>query len=366
MRNTLKLAAALALVVATATAPAARGTAPSTGPAFQSLGTLAFGPQGVLYAADPLAATIFAVDLGAQAAGAVPGTKDVPGIDQKIAALLGTEAAAVTITDLVVHPTSHNSFIAVMRGQGAAAQPALVRVDGAGTLAVVGTEALKFTSVAIPNPVAAASTGRNNRTQSITDMAYANGRLYVAGLSNEEFSSKFWSVPYPFQNADNGASVEIFHGNHGRLETNSPVMAFVPTSINNQPYLIAGYTCTPLVKFPIGDLKPGAKILGTTIAELGAGNRPIDMLLYKKGNTEFLLMSNTSRGVMKIATTPFGSASGITTKVPEGTAGVPFETIAAMQGVVQMDLLDATRSIVITRTGTGPASVVNLAAVALP
>jgi hypothetical protein len=366
MRSMLKLAAALTLVVATATAPAARGTAPFVGPTFQSIGTLAFGPQGVLYAADPLAATIFAVDLGAQAAGAVQGTKDVPGIDQKIAALLGTDAASVTISDLAVHPTSHNSFIAVTRGQGAAAQPALVRVDGAGTLAVVATESLRFTSVSIPNPPAAATTGRNNRTQSITDMAYSNGRLYVAGLSNEEFSSKFWSVPYPFQNADNGASVEIFHGNHGRLETNSPVMAFVPTTINNQPHLIAGYTCTPLVKFPIGDLRPGAKILGTTIAELGAGNRPIDMVLYKKGGTEFLLMTNTSRGVMKIATTPFATAPGITAKVPDGTAGVPFENITTMQGVVQMDLLDAGRSIVITRTGTGAAAVVNLAAVALP
>ena len=56
------------------------------------------------------------------------------------------------------------------------------------------------------------------------------------------------------------------------------------------------------MKFPVASLKPGAKIVGTTIAELGAGNRPIDMIVYKKDGKEFLLMSNTSRGVMKIPT----------------------------------------------------------------
>ena len=36
--------------------------------------------------------------------------------------------------------------------------------------------------------------------------------------------------------------------------------AFVPYVLNNQPYLIAGYTCTPLVQFALSELKPGARI----------------------------------------------------------------------------------------------------------
>ena len=55
-------------------------------------------------------------------------------------------------------------------------------------------------------------------------MAFIDGRLFVAGLSNEEFASKLRSVPYPFAAVDNGTSVEIFHGNHGQLETRSPVL----------------------------------------------------------------------------------------------------------------------------------------------
>ena len=39
---------------------------------------------------------------------------------------------------------------------------------------------------------------------------FTDGRLYVAGLSNEEFSSKLRSVSYPFNTVDSGASVEIY------------------------------------------------------------------------------------------------------------------------------------------------------------
>jgi hypothetical protein len=160
---------------------------------------------------------------------------------------------------------------------------------------------------------------------------------------------------------DNGTSVEIYHGNHGAFETRSPVFAFVPYTINNTPHLVAGYTCTPLVKFPVDSLKPGAKVVGTTIAELGAGNRPLDMIVYKKGGRDFLLMSNTSRGVMKIATDGFASAQPITSRIG-GTAGVPYETITAMQGIEQLDLLDANQTLVMARAD----GVLNLATAPLP
>jgi hypothetical protein len=362
MRTSLKLVAVLALAIASASAPLAeRLGVPSTGPTMSSIGPLAFGPDGILYAADRQAATIFALDLGAQATGGAPGTKDVAGVDQQIAALLGTAAAEIAITDLVVHPTTKNSFVAVMRGQGTAAQPALLRIDGAGKITMVNLEPVKFTSVALPNPPAVSTSGRGGRSQSITDLAYVNGRIYVAGLSNEEFASKLWSVAYPFAATDRGASVETFHGNHGRLETNAPVMSFVAYTIANEPHIVAGYTCTPLVKFPVSALKPGEKVLGTTMAELGAGNQPIDMVIYKKDGQDFLLLANTRHGVMKIPTSSFATAQPITARVG-GTAGT-FERIASMTGVEQLDLLDAQRSIVITRGADGAR---NLTAIVLP
>ena len=361
--RTLKLTAVLALVAAVGTSVGARRAAPvAAGPAFQSMGPLAFNADGILFAGDKDAAAIYALDLGAQAAGAVPGTADVPAVDQKIAALLGTAATEIALTDLAVHPRSRNSFLSVMRGQGASAQPALVRIDGAGTLAVIDLAPVKFTSVNLPNPAVATPGARNNpRTQTIMDLAFVNDRLVVAGLSNEEFASKLWSVPYPFAATDRGTSVEIFHGNHGRVETNSPIFSFVPYTIGSEPSIVAGYLCTPLVKIPVSALKPGEKVVGTTVAELGAGNRPIDMILYTKGGQDFLLMSNTSRGVMKIPTSQLASAEPITQRIG-GTKGT-FETVASMTGVEQLDLLDATRSVVITRHQDGSR---HLTAVVLP
>ena len=318
------------------------------GPALTSIGPLTFGADGTLFAADNQAAAVFALDLGAQASGAVPGTKTIDNIDQKIAAMLGTGAGEISITDLIVHPRSHNTFVSVMRGQGSGAAPALLRVDGAGTMDVISMQSMKFSKLELPNaPTANPNDRRNARSSAITDMAFSDGKLWIAGLSSEEFSSKLRSVPYPFNAIDRGTSVEIFHGNHGQLETRSPVYTFL---------------CTPLVKFPIASLKPGDKVRGTTIAELGAGNRPLDMILYKKNGRDFLLMSNNSRGVMKIATDGFASASPITSPVSAETAGVPYETIASMRGVEQLDLLDAQNSIVIARAGAA----LNLQIVPLP
>jgi hypothetical protein len=291
-----------------------------------------------------------------------PGTKDVPAIDQKIAAMLGTEAREIAVTDLAVHPESRNSYLSVMRGQGAGAQAALVRVDGNGSIEVLSLDDVAFTSVSLPNPADVSNSGRGGRADSITDMAFVDGRLFVAGLSNEEFASKFWTVDYPFASANRGTSVEIYHGNHGQFETRSPVYAFVPTTVEGEPSLIAGYLCTPLVKFPVSDLAPGAKVMGTTIAELGNRNRPIDMIIYEKDGQEFVLMSNTSRGVMKIPTGGFDGADKIEERIG-GVAGVSFETVESMTNIEQLDLLNATHSIVLVRTEAG---ILNLTAVVLP
>ena len=368
MRPRLSLLAGLvtvaAIVVAAASPPSVATTVRSgVGPTLTSIGTLAFGPNGILYAADPQSATIYAIDLGASATKGAAGTKDIAGIDQQVARCSARRASEITIADLAVDSRTKNSYLAVMRGMGADAKPVLLRVDGAGKIEIVSTDALKFTSIALPNPVDANPAARANpRMQSVTDMAYVQGKLFVAGLSNEEFSSKLWAVPYPFVSADRGTSVEIFHGNHGRLETRSPVYTFIPYTIDNQPYLIGGYLCTPLVKFPLSSLTPGAKVQGTTIAELGAGNRPIDMVLYKKDGNEYLLMANTSRGVMKIPTEAFGTQPPITAPVATGTAGIGYETIASMKGIQQLDLLDATHTIVLAKTDAG----INLSSVILP
>jgi hypothetical protein len=366
MRSSVKIAAVLAFVIFAAYTPAVSPSAAAVaGPELQSIGPLSFGPGGVLYAADSLAGKIYALDLGAQANGGAPGTANVANITQKIAGMLGTDALQINVTDLAVDARTHNSFIAVMRGQGPAARPALLRVDGAGKITTVDTTALQFTSISLPNLPSGNPEGRNQRAQAITQIKYADGRVWASGLSNEEFASKLWSVAYPFTRADAGTSVEIYHGNHQQLETRAPMYAFIPYAIGGEPYVIGAYLCTPLVKFPVAALKPasGKPYRGTTIGEFGAGSRPIDMILYKKNGREFLLMANTTRGVMKIPTDGFATATPITKPVTSETAGVPFEKVTSMAHVQQLDLLDATHSIVLAGSN---ATGLDLQAVDLP
>jgi hypothetical protein len=356
MYSRTKLWLSVGLVVAASWAPmGARGVATTgQGPDMAAIGPLAFGPDGTLFASDNQNATIVALDLGAPAAQGTPGATDLQALDQKLAALVGTGADEIEITDLAVHPQSKHAYVAAMRGQGAGAAPVLFRVDGAGEIALVGLSSLSYQSVELPDaPEANPTSRRNPRASVVTDMAFADGRLWVAGLSNEEFASKLRAIPYPFETVDAGTNVEIYHGNHRALETRSPVNAFVPYTIEGESYLLAGYTCTPLVKFQVADLAPGQKVRGTTIAEFGAGNRVLDMIVYQKDGQEYLLTTNNSRGVMKIPTGTFADAAPITTPVETETGGVPFETVASMQGILQMDKLDEQRSIVIARADSG-------------
>ena len=383
MRRTsfkLVLVAVFALVT-TGTPRAASSTVTSgSSPTFKHIGKLAFGPDGVLFVADGQEVSITALQLAKQLSSGAPGTKDVPAIDQKIAALVGIDAKNLIITDAVVNPKSRNTFIAAMRGQGAGATPVLVRVDGAGKLDVISLDAVKYSRIGVPNPPPAETPlvlGErripvNNYpdkvdpkglmgVQTITHMAFIDGKLYVSGLSNEEFASKMRVLSYPFTTADSGTSVEIYHGSHGQMETFSPVFTFVPYTIDGVPNIVASYLCTPLVKFPVAALKPGSKIQGTTIAEFGNRNRPSDMIVYKKDGQDYILMSNNTRGVMKVPTTPFAKAAPIASRIAD-TGGVPFETIASMKGVQQLDLLDSQRAMLLVQSPSG----VDLQAVALP
>ncbi len=103
MRTTLSRLFALLAFVAVAEYAASgvpTAVAAATGPQLRSLGPLAFGPDGVMYAADSAAATIYALDLGTQAAGGAPGTANVADLDQTLAAMIGTDAKDIAITDL--------------------------------------------------------------------------------------------------------------------------------------------------------------------------------------------------------------------------------------------------------------------------
>jgi hypothetical protein len=124
----------------------------------------------------------------------------------------------------------------------------------------------------------------------------------------------------------------------------------VPFKVGNEPSLLAAYTCTPLVQFPISQLKPGAKLKGKTVAELGNRNRPLDMIVYQKDGKDYLLLANSSRGVMKISTDNIENAEKIEAPVGDGTRGQTYETVSSWTGVDQLDKLDARHALVVRRS----------------
>lgn len=311
----------------------------------QSAGPLAFGPEGILFVGDPQAAAVVAIATGDKWGDPEAIAINVPRINEKIAAALGTTPRDILINDLAVNPLSGMVYLSVSRGRGPDAQAVLLRVSPRGQIAELSLKDVKFAKAQLPDAPADAVVQQGRRSQnlrqeSITDLAYIDGRLLVAGLSNEDFASTLRSIPFPFKQVDKGTAVEIYHGSHGRFETRSPVRTFAPLAIQGEPHLLAAYTCTPLVKFPLRQLEPGAKIQGITVAELGNRNRPLDMFVYEKDGKQFILMANSSRGVMKISTDGIERQEGITQPI-RGTAGQPYETLAQLKDVVQLDRLNS-------------------------
>lgn len=345
MRTKLLVAA---LLVSSAAAGRADDLKPGT-PDIKSATALAFGPKGLLFVGDSAGAAVFAIDTGdTKSAGKDP--LNVEKVDSKIAAALGVTDKDVKINDVRVNPASGNLFVSVARGtKGDTA--AIIKVARDGTVTPLSMKNIPFAKVALPNPATAAAKGP---PEVITQIAYTNGKVIVAGLSSEQFASTLRTIPYPFKDVDKGAGIEIFHAAHnGALETKSPIRTFVPYKIGGEEHIMAAYTCTPLVRIPVSELKDGAKVKGTTIAELGNQNKPLDMIVYTKDGKDFVLMANSRHGVLKIPAADFGSAPALTAAVRGGgTAGVKAEAIAELKDVQQLDKLDDGHVILLTKNGT--------------
>jgi hypothetical protein len=354
---------AAALVVAALVAGSVRAADLSASlkkgtPDVKSISAMAFGPEGILFVGDPQGAAIFAIGTGDTKQTAAGGALKVEGIDAKIASLLGAGTKSIRVADLAVNPASGNAYLGVIRGQGPDAAPVLLKVQAGGKIEEVPLKDVPFAKASLTNLAPS-----NPRAQSITKVAFVKDRVFVAGLSNEEWASNLRSIPFPFTEVDKGASIQIYHGAHGKFETQAPIRTFAPYEINGQAHLLAAYMCTPLVKLPVDQLKAGAKVQGTTVAELGNRNVPLDMVIYEKNGKDYILMANSSRGVMKITTENVGNIKGITDPVRGGgTAGLKYETIADLKGVVQLDRLDKDHALILVETPSG----MNLETIALP
>jgi len=331
-------------------------------PDLKSAGALAFAPEGILLVGDPQGGAVFAIATEDRTGNPESVTLKVQALDEKLAGALGTSPSDILINDLAVNPASGKAYLSLSRGRGPSGTPVLVTVEGSGRISEFLLKDVRFSKAVLPNLPAPGEGKNNQRAEAITDLAYAEGRVIVAGLSNEEFASNLRSIPFPFTSAEAGTGVEIYHGSHGRFETKSPIRTFAIYNVGKEPQVLAAYTCTPLVRFPLNELKPGAKVRGTTVAELGNRNRPLDIIIYQKDGKDFALMTNNSRGVMKIPLEHVEHAPGITEHVSD-KAGLSYETIDSLKGVLELDRLNKGHAVIIQRTQGGA---MNMETIPLP
>jgi hypothetical protein len=317
----------------------------------QSAGPLALTDTGVLLVGDPMAATIYAMDTESKASSKANPGLAIPDLKGTLAKTLGVDASTITVGDLVANEKTGTLFLTVSSGE----TTRIVSINSQGEASRLNLDKIPHAKKTLKNAPENKVTGegrrqKNRRTESITDLAFFEGKVLVSGLSATDSPSTLMEIPYPFSDETILTNVELFHAAHGRVESDPAIRTFVTMMIDGKPNVLAGFTCTPLVAFPVNQLGSKEKVRGKTLAELGNRNQPLDMISYEKDGQKYLLISNSARGVMKVSLLDVESNPGLSEPVSGGgTAGQPYETIESLGAVKQLDKYSATHAVVISQ-----------------
>ncbi len=357
MKNLLLLSAAMILTVlgTKANNDLKEGFKVGT-PIIQSISTMEFGPEGILFLGDALSGQITAIDTKDMVANNTTEGIKIEDLQGKLAAMMGTTPDNVIIHDLAVNPISQTPYLAVSKGNrkelgfwrlpnDVSQASMIIKINADGSMQEFSMDKVAFSQTTLSGLIdpEKGETYRKSslRVDAITDMVYHEGKVYVTGLSNEEFSSSMRIVEFPFNDQVRAASLEVYHAAHGAYETNAPVRTFVPYIREGASHMITAYTCTPLATFPMDKFKDGALIKSKTVAEFGAGNIPMDMIVYKKGEKDYLMISNSTRNLMRVDLDDvFNMEEGLNTEVKGfEVAGISYTSLPS-NGISQIAYLN--------------------------
>ncbi|MEL7246817.1 MAG: hypothetical protein AAFO03_00300 [Bacteroidota bacterium] len=299
---------------------------------------LAFGPENVLFVGDSKAGIVYAIPTEAKEL-SDPVSYNLMDFDRMLAKELEMDTRDLIINDLKIHPLSQEAYIAIKKGHAPEA-PAMIAVVNpmSGAIHFLDVKQSETTSISVKNPASdELKFWRDIPASSltITDIDYYDGHIYVAGLSNSEFASTLRKIAYPFSDKQEAVqSIEVYHAVHTQMETRAPIRTMAIAEVAGTPTLIASYTCTPLVTIPLSEIAEGHDVKGKTIAELGYGNTPIDMITYMSQEMDGsydqkLLITNKHRSGSLISMAAVAKAmtegdgmEGMTASAPTGTAGM--------------------------------------------
>ena len=345
---------------------------PVTGdPGLQSINVIGFAPGGVLLVGDGAGSQIVAIETG-DATPAKPLANAIADFDRQLAARLGAKPDGIEILDLAANPASGQVYVAVRKQDDK--RYIVATVDGTGEIQEFELDNVRYASVKLSAGDATVSR--------VTDIAWADDRIVAAGRSNETFASKIFSIAAPLEHEATSRtfSAETYHVSHRRWETKAPMSVIMPYKEKDQTYVIGAFSCTPVVKYPLTSLQPDAQIKGTSVIELGSGNRPIDMFVYKRDGKPFVL-ANTFRFHHELR--PFGPSPYWTVKFEQDILGEQeyvnekalrrlkenyqpatqrVQMVETYHGVMQMDKLGEDQAVVLRQGEKG----ISLAVLALP
>ncbi|MEM0947262.1 MAG: hypothetical protein AAGB07_00090 [Pseudomonadota bacterium] len=259
---------------------------------------LEFADASTLFIADSQGGKIYAYALPASGrAPDAPAPYNLLNVDAVIAQAIGAAPHGIIYHDLEVHPVTKVAYVSATVTVDGMAQPLVASIARDGGVTPLDLESLQSTSFDIvdaPNERVTFWRDIPAATFTVTDLDYANGELFVSGLSTGEFASTLRRVPFPFGEGASATGIEIYHAAHGQTETRAPIRAMSVVNLAGTPTIVAAYTCTPLVTIPVDALQDGAQVSGKTIAELGYGNTPLEVLSFTaydpQGNAQPLVL----------------------------------------------------------------------------
>jgi hypothetical protein len=273
--------------------------------------------------------------------------RDVAG---PVAAALHVRPDQLRFEDMAFRPGAETAWLSLsIERAGAAPAPAVVSIDAAGKVVVIHTDKLPQTSARIANPPAADKRfwrDTPEATLTVTDLAFNDGKLYVAGLGNGDFASTLRIYDFPFDDKSTATTVEMYHPVHDQLETRAPIRKMAVVTLDGEPSLVAAYTCTPLVVVPLKALVDGAHVKATTIAELGWGSAPVDMVAFDTPQGPQLLLANSAKSADLMPLSAIAAAAKQPSlSTPIQVPASPLEglksTYLPLTGLAQMSLQDA-------------------------
>ena len=335
------------LTLVAATLLAACGLA-LAGP-IKSVGPLVFTDSDTLVVADWRAQSLHALKLPPVSV-AQSRPFNLRNVSTPIASALHARPEQVSFEDMAFRPGAEVAYVSVSVDKGGSAPaPAIVSIDSSGKVAVLPLATLAQTAARITNvPAADRKFWRDTpeATLTVTDLVFDSGKLYVAGLSNGDFASTLRIYDFPFDDHASATTVEMYHPVHDQLETRAPIRKMAVVDLDGVPSLVAAYTCTPLVVIPLKDLVAGAHVKGTTIAELGWGSAPVDMLVFDTAQGPQLLLANSAKSADLMPVSAIAAAAKLPSlakpiQVPANPLMGLKSTYLPLTGLDQLALQDA-------------------------